>query len=222
MITEKLRDYIPPRYSWPLLAGALLTNMAVYNGARFINRSRTHYILSLPLDDRIPLCTPFVVIYLLAFVQWAAGYVLAARESREVCHDIAVGDIFAKLICFVIFLMVPTTLIRPEVIGSSIFDRLTRLVYSLDAPDNLLPSIHCLESWMCLRGSLMIKEAPSWYRPASFIFTILVCASTVFMKQHLLPDIPTGILAAEIGLWLARRLPGKESRVYPRTKLTDG
>ena len=207
ILTDKLKEFIPPHYSWLLLAGVIIANFAVYSGARFINRTRPHYILSLPFDDSIRLCTPFVTIYVLAYVQWLTGYILAAHESRDVCYRIMGGDIIAKLICFVIFLIIPTTLHRPEVTGSTVFDRLTRLIYAVDYPDNLLPSIHCLESWMCLRGSLMMTRVPAWYKPFTFVFTLLVFASTLLTKQHLLLDIPTAILTAEIGLALMRVLP---------------
>ncbi|MBR2764594.1 MAG: phosphatidic acid phosphatase [Blautia sp.] len=207
MLTEKIHEFAPPRYSWLLLAGVAIANFTVYSGARFINRTRHHYILSLPLDDRIGLCTPFITIYVLAYLQWLTSYILAAHESREVCYRIMGGDIIAKLICFIIFLIVPTTLHRPEITGRNVFDRFTRFIYAVDYPDNLLPSIHCLESWICLRGSFMMTKVPGWYRPFTFIFTVLVFASTLLVKQHLLLDIPTAILTAEIGLALFRLLP---------------
>ena len=198
-----LKKLIPPRYSWGWLVAVIFVNFSVYGGARLINGNRVHYILSLPLDDRVPLCEPFIIVYLLAFAQWAAGYLLAAGESRAVCRRVAVGDIIAKMVCFAVFLIIPTTLHRPEITGSGIFDRLTRMVYSMDAPDNLLPSIHCLESWVCLRSSFWLRRVPRWYRPVNAVFTVLVCASTVLLKQHLLIDIPAGILTAELGLGLA-------------------
>ena len=46
------------------------------------------------------------------------------------------------------------------------------------------------------------------------VFTLLVCASTVLVKQHFLPDIAGGILGAELGLLLSRRVrwPDRASR----------
>ena len=202
-LTDFVRKWMPPVYSWIPLCAVVAFNFTVYAGVRFINRNRAHYILSVPADELIPLWTPFVVIYLLAFVQWVLGYYLAARESSEVCWHVAAGDIIAKVITCLIFLAVPTTLHRPEITGSGFFDWVTRIVYAVDAPDNLLPSIHCLESWVCFRSSLWLKHAPRWYKWGSFVFTLLVFASTVFLKQHLLLDIPTGALLAEFGLWIA-------------------
>lgn len=197
--------WMPPAYSWIPLCAVVVINFMVYGGVRLINQNRAHHILSIPADDLVPLWTPFVLVYLLAFVQWVAGYYLAARESREVCWRVASGDIIAKLITCVIFLAYPTTLMRPDITGHSFFDWVTRIIYAVDAPDNLFPSIHCLESWVCFRSSLWLKKVPGWYKGLSFIFTLLVFASTVFLKQHLLLDIPSGVLLAELGLWAAGR-----------------
>ena len=59
---------------------------------------------------------------------------------------------------------------------------------------------------MCFRGAIGLKRMPRWYAPSMLVLSLLVAASTVLVKQHVFLDIPAGILAAEIGLWLARRL----------------
>ena len=38
-----------------------------------------------------------------------------------------------------------------------------------------------------------------------YVFLLLVCASILLVKQHLIVDIPTGVVASEIPLQLARR-----------------
>ena len=68
----------------------------------------------------------------------------------------------------------------------------------------LFPSIHCLDSWLCWRFLVKIEWIPKWYKWINFLFTLLVCASTVLVKQHLLVDIFAGIAVAEIGLLLSR------------------
>lgn len=70
---------------------------------------------------------------------------------------------------------------------------------------NLLPSIHCLESWLCFRNALRFKGVPRWYLPLTALMTLLVFASTLLVKQHVLVDVPAGILAAELGLFLANK-----------------
>lgn len=196
---------ILPRYSWAYLIAAALCNTLCYFGTRLVTTGRHHILLDTMLDDRIPLCTFFIVFYFLAYVQWIASYVFIAREGRAFCYDLVMGDIIAKLICGILFILVPTTLVRPEITGTGIFDQLCRFLYRIDAADNLFPSIHCLESYMALRAAFMMKKMPSWYKPFTLVFSLLVFASTVLLKQHLLIDIAGGIIVAEVGIQIAEK-----------------
>ena len=45
---------------------------------------------------------------------------------------------------------------------------------------------------------------PRWYKWVNFVFSLLVCASTVLVKQHVFVDIFAGIAVVELGLLLAR------------------
>lgn len=201
----KMMGRIIKKYSVIPLLTALCCNSLVYFGIRQINVGREHYIIKIFLDDLIPFRTEFILIYILAYLHWIIGYLMIARESQEVCYRVISADLVAKLATGLVFLLIPTTIDRPWPTGTGIWDQLTRMIFSMDAADNLFPSIHCLESWMVFRGSLYMKNPPAFYRPVMFVFAILVFASTVFLKQHLVVDIAGGILFAEAGLALAGR-----------------
>lgn len=203
-LIRKLKQIIPP-YAYVPLICVVGTNALAYSATRPITAKLLHHTFSLPLDAHVPFVPFFVTFYVLAFIQWAVGYILMARESRSFCYQMMTGDMIAKLICMVCFLAFPTTMVRPEITGSDVWSRLLTLVYQLDAPDNLFPSIHCLESWICFRAALRQRKTGKWYTCFSLVFTLLVCASTVLVKQHLLPDIAGGILAVEIGLFFAKK-----------------
>ena len=81
-----------------------------------------------------------------------------------------------------------------------------RLIYRADLPDNLFPSIHCLESWLSFRAVWKVRDLPKSVRIANGVLSLFVFASTVFVKQHFLPDILGGILAVELGYLLTRLL----------------
>ncbi len=192
-----------PLYSILPLAAMLGMNGLAYFGTRIFTTSRYHYNIESALDKMLPLVPAFVVIYILAYGQWILCYLLIAREPKEHCYRIFTGEIIAKFLCLVIFMIFPTTLNRPEITGSGIFEKMLAMVYSLDAADNLFPSIHCLESWVCWRGCRHLTGAPKWFSKLNFIFTLLVFASTVLLKQHVLIDIIGGIAVSEIGLALS-------------------
>lgn len=103
----------------------------------------------------------------------------------------------------VVLFIFPTTLARPEVTGSGFCNDLVRFIYRMDAPVNLFPSIHCLESWCCIHAAFAMKKPPKWYRYATTVMALGVFASTLFVKQHVLVDVFGGIIVYEIGYYIA-------------------
>lgn len=210
---KQLKERIPYYAILPLIV-AFSLNMLIYAGCRLVNAGRTHYILKTPLDDHIPFLTVFILVYVGAFAQWAISYVLVAFTGKDLLYRIVLGDIIAKLMTCVIFLIIPTMIVRPEITGNGFLEALTRFIYKVDAPDNLFPSIHCLESWVAFRAALMMKKLPRWYAPVSLIFTLLVFFSTVTLRQHYLPDIPGGVVMAEAGLFISGLILKKPKKTH--------
>ena len=202
---EKIKKIIPG-YAIVPLTTAVAVNMIIYFGTSSLRGYLHFHSLGSPLDDRLPFCAPFVLFYVLAYVQWIANYLLIAREGKAFCYHFIYGDVISKLFCLVFFLFFPTTLVRPAVTGHSICDQLVRLVYQIDAPVNLFPSIHCLESWCCIHAALRMKKTPRWYLPITIMMSFCVFASTLLVKQHVFVDIFGGILVFEAGYYLARKI----------------
>lgn len=199
----KLYRFIPS-YGWVMLFCFLSFNMITYYGARVVIGDFTKHSLATPLDAMIPLRTEWIIVYVLAYIQWAVGLIAAARERKELCYRILGGELIAKFFCLICFLLLPATISRPEIIGNAPWDKLTRLIYSIDTPDCLFPSLHCLESYICFRGATLSEKLPRWYVWVTGVFAVMVFASTVLVKQHFLVDIIAGIAVGEIGLQISR------------------
>ena len=107
--------------------------------------------------------------------------------------------------------LLPTTMERPEVVGTSVFDWLVKFIYHMDAPVNLFPSIHCLESWCCIHAAFEMKKVPNWYKGVTVVMSLGVFASTLLVKQHVLLDMFGGIAVFEAGLLLAGRFIRRKS-----------
>lgn len=202
---KKLTNLIPDYAIRPLLI-ALTVNFIIYFGAAQMRDYLTFHSLALPIDDKLPFFEPFIVFYVLAYLQWIINYLLISRESCAFCFRFVYGDMIAKLFCLGFFLLLPTTLNRPEVTGSGLCNDLVRLIYQMDAPVNLFPSIHCLESWCCIHAALCMKKTPRWYLPVTILMSLCVFASTLLVKQHVLIDIPGGILVFEAGYFISKQL----------------
>lgn len=194
-----------PGYGVAALTVMVAVNLLTYNGTRLLTTHWPHLNMSLPIDYAIPFVKEFIVVYLvLAYAQWFYGFYLSAREDRDVCLTVIASETVAKLVCMVCFLVVPATLTRPEIHGTDIFSLTVAAIYRSDAPDNLFPSIHCLESYLLLRTMPMLRRAPAWYRRLTLPTTLLVMASTLLVKQHVVLDVIGAVGAVELGLAAVR------------------
>ena len=182
-----------PSYAIPALLLNLSFNFVGYIGLQSLKGYFTFHDLSLPLDREIPFVPGFIFIYLGAYLQWVIGFLICGRESKSFCYRYLSAELFAKILTFGCFILIPSTILRPRVIGTGVAECVTRWVYQMDAPVNLFPSIHVLESWFCTRTAFAQK------------MTFLVCLSVVLVKQHVLMDILGGIAFFEIGILVTRR-----------------
>ena len=106
--------------------------------------------------------------------------------------------------CLILYMVLPNGLdIRPtveEVGRSNIAMTLMQLIWKADASVNVCPSIHC-QSSACMAiafsGSTLAKDRP-WLKVLAFGWAALICASTVFTKQHSIIDVFCGLAVAFI------------------------
>lgn len=209
----------------------LSCNALAYYGTRFFTSERYHYNLSNPLEDRIPLIPWTVAVYFGCYVFWIVNYILGCRQKEETAFRFLGADLVAKLVCLVIFLVFPTTNVRPLIEGDSFWETVMELLYRADAADNLFPSIHCLTSWFCFIAVRENKRIPGWYKAASVLFALSVCVSTLTTKQHVLIDGIAGIALAEasylfvaksgFSLWYRDKILKIYSRWKERGRMRD-
>lgn len=195
---------IVPKYGYIPFVLVIAVNCFVFYVTRFFTAGAPHYDVSICLDKWIPFVPEFIGIYILAIGQWVLVLALAAREGKDFYYKATAAEMSSKIFVFLIFLFLPTSMERGQIQGNDIFDLLTRLIYTLDAPNNLFPSIHCLDSWVCLRVVCKMRTAPKWFKIANAIFSVLVFASVVLVKQHLFLDILGGIFIGELGFLMVR------------------
>lgn len=188
-----------PTYAYLPLVIAIAFNCLVYYAPKFLVDPESAYDLALGIDRAIPFLPIFILFYVLAYLQWILGYVVIARESRDAIYQAITINIIAKTICGILFVAVPTVMVHPEITEGGFFNQLTAFIYAADTPAiNLFPSIHCLESWAVFRLALKLK-LPIGYKIAMGVFSLGVFLSVLFVKQHIIIDIPAGILAFELG-----------------------
>ena len=196
----------PPRGNLRWILPVVAVDCFAYYGTILLNRGAVYHTMDLPLDAYIPFVPAMMLVYVLAFVQWLVCFALLVWEPPRRCRYFALGIVFAELICAACFLIYPTWMAnRPVPEGTDFFNRLTAFIFAADDPSrNLFPSLHCAFSWLSLRVTLASERVKTPLRVANAVFTLLVFASVVLVKQHVVVDIPAGVAAAELGLLLSR------------------
>lgn len=174
----------------------------------------TPFSPKIALDDKIPLLSVFIIPYVWSYIHWAISPMAVSKCEKNHFADYMAANLVACVAGVVALGLLPTYMDRvaeglyKTVENPTVFDRLREFWYSLDGSEtayNLLPSFHCLNSTLCYLGVMGRKEIPAWFRVYSLIAALLTYASTVFVKQHYLLDIPTGIALAALAYFICKK-----------------
>lgn len=184
-----------------------LMNPLTYAAAKALTLHRTHLSPALPLDGSLPFLPWFVWFYFGAFAFWLVNYMLTARNGKAYFYDFIAADLLVRLICTLIFILLPTQIRRPEFDVNSLSTWMLDLIYRMDTPVNLFPSVHCFYSWMCFLGVCGKACIPKWYRIFSCLFALAIILSTLFIKQHFAVDALAGVLLTQLVFSIKERLP---------------
>lgn len=202
---KKTKFRIIPGYAYLPLIVTVILHMTVYLGTKLINRGFIHHQLITVFDEIIPFAPEWVLIYVLTFILWGAGLISAAWQEEELCYRLFAAAGISYLICAVCFIALPTVIVRPEITGNSYCETLVAATYGFDVPTNLFPSMHCMMSYVIFRGITLSPMYSKGYSWAIGILTLLICASTVFIRQHFFVDAVAGIFFGEAALQTALR-----------------
>ncbi len=196
-VEKSLAELVPAYCLLPLIS-CFVWNTIVYNGTRLVTSDRPHYDMTTSFDRATPVIPAFMIVYFGCFLFWGIFYIMCGRVSRQHCAKFVTFDILTRTVCGIIFLVMPTTNVRPLIEDSDVFSRILNFLYSIDAADNLFPSIHCLVSWNCFVGIRNVKIYSLRTRIIAFIGAILVFISTLVTKQHVIADVISAVVLSEI------------------------
>ena len=99
--------------------------------------------------------------------------------------------IISQVIATIIFIVFPTRQdLRPdEFLRDNIFVDMVKNIYVADTNTNVCPSMHVVYSIAIISIWLKQKNANIYWRWFVVVFSIIICLSTVFLKQHSVIDI---------------------------------
>lgn len=193
-----------PAYVWICFAYLLAIDLLVFYGTRPILPYLPAHTLESPLDAKIPFLPAWIIVYVLSFVSWVVSIIWILSESKQHAYRLCGVYTIIVILSGICFLAYPITIQRPEITEGGLFNDWVRLLYWIDAPQNLCPSFHVVISYLCWRGTMGCKKIPKWYQWFNLIFLILVCFCILFVKQHYLIDIGVALVITEGALQIAR------------------
>lgn len=158
-----------------------------------------YHVVHLPLDDRIPFCPAFVVFYILWYFYVPGCMLWACFRARDVFYRQVAALFSGAFVCAAVFVLYPTCVdFRPSAAGPGLARALCRLIYANDAPVNVFPSLHCYEALVMHLATFRVPplRAHKALRLASFALVVLICLSTLLIKQHSAADLIAGCALA--------------------------
>lgn len=161
------------------------------------------YVISSPLDDMIPFTKYAIVFYVLWFpyIAYSLIYFVLKSEKRDF-WKLSVSLMVSMMPTLLFYILMPNGIqLRPSSVeGNDIFAWAVRLIWNSDNTCNVCPSLHVIVTVlidMAWTTSSITKDKPAW-RWASHVVDILICASTVLLKQHSIIDVFCGIGVAVV------------------------
>ncbi|HUI73177.1 MAG TPA: phosphatase PAP2 family protein [Spirochaetia bacterium] len=196
---------------WINAGGSILLAAGVFFASKIydpLNHGPAVLHLRTPLDDAIPLVPLFVIPYdSLEPVIYFSLIVFLIFRTR-IFQSAALSVIVAMLVSYLVYFLAQSEVIRPVVSGADLFSGMIRDVYAGDNPYNDFPSLHT---------SLSTIMAIHWWRAdrrlgvIGIVWAALIVSSTLFVKQHYVADVVSGLLLAWGASWLSRKVLRPES-----------
>ena len=166
------------------------------------------------LDDIIPFCEWFVIPYVFWYflIIISLGYFL--RYNVDGFRRLQIFLIITQTVAMAIYILFPNRQdLRPaEFPRDNFLTRCIGVLYRLDTNTGVCPSLHVAYSVGMASAWLKEKEVSKLWKGFVAVAVILICLSTMFIKQHSAVDfmvaIPVCLLAEGIAYgdqWLRRR-----------------
>ena len=153
------------------------------------------------LDDWIPFCEYFLIPYVFWYllIVFSLGYFLLYHVNRF--KQLQTYIIITQVVAMAMYIIFPTRQdLRPEMFPRDNFlTQCVAFLYSVDTNTGVCPSLHVAYSLGIASVWLKEKEAHLLWKIFVVVAVVLICLSTMFIKQHSAVDffaaIPVCLLA---------------------------
>ena len=156
------------------------------------------------LDDIIPFCEYFIIPYVFWYALIVVTLVYFALYHPEGFKKFMTFIIVTQVVAMAIYILFPSRQdLRPtEFVRNNIFTQIIQLLYSVDTNTGVCPSLHVAYSIGIASAWLKERDVSNLWKAFVVIAAILICLSTMFIKQHSALDffaaLPVCLLAEVI------------------------
>lgn len=156
-------------------------------------------MLSSGIDSKIPFISYFIYFYIFWYIMLlAVPYLLYIFDKNSFCKYFT-SSFICITIAFFIYSLFPTSMVRADIEGAGITNFIVKFIYFIDTPVmNCFPSMHCILSFLFIYSSLTCQNMPNWCKGSISILSLLVVASTLFVKQHVLLDVVSAFIISSV------------------------
>ena len=171
------------------------------------------------LDDMIPFCEWFLLPYLFWFVYLVGSLVYTFFFDVPAFRRMMLFIIFTYTVTVIIYMVYPTcqNLRPPSFERDNLLTRIVSAFYHFDTNTNVCPSIHVIGSLASMFALWDTKRFSSTAMRALNLFTaLMICISTVFMKQHSVIDVIAALPLCAVGFLLFFRPTAPRRRASER------
>ena len=167
---------------------------------RLIPAEQCH-VIHCTLDDLIPFCEIFVVPYVLWYALIAGSLLYFLLYNTNNFRRLQIQFIITQVIAIFIYIAFPNRQeLRPDFFPrENVFTWMVALLYSIDTNTGVCPSLHCAHSLSIASVWLKEPSASALFKSLIAALSLLICLSTLFIKQHSVLDffaaIPVFLIA---------------------------
>lgn len=135
--------------------------------------------------------------YFLWFPLLAGSLAYFLFKSKDEFLNLCFLMFTGMTISLIIYTFLPNGLnLRPEVLHDNILADIARMLYTIDTPTNVCPSIHVSSTIavMIVVGKSTTLKRPAITKALVMLLGIAICLSTMVLKQHSFIDVVCGLL----------------------------
>ncbi len=199
----RLSKFKDPQFSHLLLLLGWVLYFILFFATEIFIPAENCFSVHSVVDDWIPFCEWFVIPYVFWYILVAGSLLYFLFYNVDSFKRLQIFIMITQLVALIIFVVFPTRQdLRPlEFTRDNVCTDIVGFLYTIDTNTGVCPSLHVAYSLGIASVWLKEKDASRLFKLFIVVTVILICLSTVFIKQHSAWDILAALplcLLAEI------------------------